>query len=41
MHIEKNENQTKCPLTEEWVSVLYSAEHYSAITNSVYDTFIL
>lgn len=41
MHIEKNENQPKCPLTEEWVSMLYSAEHYSAVTNCFYDTFIL
>lgn len=41
MYIEKNENQPKYPLTEKQVSMLYSAEHYSAVTNCSYDTFIL
>lgn len=40
MHIEKNEKQPKCPLTADWVGILQSAEHYSALTNYVCDTFV-
>lgn len=40
MHIEKNENQPKRSLTADWVGILQSAEHYSALTNYVCDTFV-
>lgn len=40
MHTEKNERPPKCPLTEECVSMLHSAEHYLAGTNYVYDIFM-